>query len=713
MHNTTQTTYTGTYIEELPSTVRTITGVSTSITAFIGRALKGPVNDPRLIHSFEQFERMFGGLWIKSNMSYAVYQYFQNGGNDALIVRVHNGATKSTIDIGGAFVIEAAHEGAWSRNLEIQIEPIDQTSQEIREAIHTELAIDAPNIFTLFNLFVLVRTRPDHEPETLETFRLLSTKNLSPHFVGKVLEEESDLIRIHDPGTVQAIQPQAAAALPPLQSYEPGQLITYKVATSGDDGEQLRDQDIYSPNKPRSGILALDKADLFNLLCVPPYSDFDVNLDVYSSAVTYCEERRAIFIVDPPSNWKSADDPMKDSIGIDSNNGGFRQLRHKNAAIFFPRIKGPDPEMGNNKEREFVPCGVVAGVIARTDSQRGVWKSPAGIETALIGISDLTVKLTDAESGDLNSRGINCLRLLPSGCIVVWGVRTMRGADSLADQWKYIAVRRMALFIEESLYRGTQWAVFETNDEPLWAEIRLNVSAFMINLFYQGAFQGTTPNEAYLVKCDRETTSQDDVNRGIVNIVVGFAPLKPAEFVIVKIQQHAGKLIEDNSKKLPKFRLSSTTSYPYKNFKFRIKWDGKYIAGVSKVSALKRTTEVAEHREGDDPSTSRKIAGRTKYDPIILERGITHDMDFEKWANKVLNSGTGFGAEVSTKDVTLEVYNEVGQFTIAYKIYRCWVSEYQALPDLKANANAVLIEYIKLENEGWERDESVTAHSER
>jgi hypothetical protein len=190
----------------------------------------------------------------------------------------------------------------------------------------------------------------------------------------------------------------------------------------------------------------------------------------------------------------------------------------------------------------FAPAGAVAGVIARTDAQRGVWKAPAGIEATLIGVNELAVSLTDMEQGLLNPQGINCLRALPGAGRVVWGARTMRGSDRLADQWKYLPVRRTALFIEESLYRGTQWVVFEPNDEPLWSQIRLNVGSFMHNLFRQGAFQGTTPREAYLVKCDAETTTQNDINLGVVNILVGFAPLKPAEFVIIRIQQLAGQV---------------------------------------------------------------------------------------------------------------------------------------------------------------------------
>jgi phage tail-like protein len=167
---------------------------------------------------------------------------------------------------------------------------------------------------------------------------------------------------------------------------------------------------------------------------------------------------------------------------------------------------------------------------------------------------------------------------------------------------------------------------------------------------------------------------------------------------------------------MAEFSVNPTRFDPYKNFKFRVKWDGRYVAGVSKVSALKRTTEVVEHREGGDPSTSRKSPGRSKFEAITLERGVTHDTEFEAWANKVWNFGAGLGAEVSLrdfrKDITIEVYNEAGQLALAYKVFRCWVSEYQALPDLDANANAVAIQHIKLENEGIERDLEVPEPAE-
>jgi len=189
----------------------------------------------------------------------------------------------------------------------------------------------------------------------------------------------------------------------------------------------------------------------------------------------------------------------------------------------------------------FAPAGAIAGVIARTDATRGVWKAPAGLDATLGGVASLSVPLSDPEIGQLNPLGINCLRASPGAGHTVWGARTRAGSDRLASEWKYLPVRRTALFLEESLFRGTQWVVFEPNDAPLWAQIRLNVGAFMSNLFRQGAFAGTTPREAFFVKCDAETTTQDDVNLGIVNIVVGFAPLKPAEFVVIRLQQLAGQ----------------------------------------------------------------------------------------------------------------------------------------------------------------------------
>jgi phage tail sheath protein FI len=215
---------------------------------------------------------------------------------------------------------------------------------------------------------------------------------------------------------------------------------------------------------------------------------------------------------------------------------GLTGVATRNAALYYPRIRRADPLRGGSIDT-FAPCGAVAGVIARTDGSRGVWKAPAGLEAGLTGVVDLSVNLTNDENGSLNRVGVNCLRTFREVGAVVWGARTLRGSDTLSDDYKYVPVRRLALFLEESLYRGTQWVVFEPNDEPLWSQIRLSVGAFMQDLFRKGAFQGTTPRDAFFVRCDAETTTQYDIDRGIVNIQVGFAPLKPAEFVIISIQQ--------------------------------------------------------------------------------------------------------------------------------------------------------------------------------
>ena len=248
-----------------------------------------------------------------------------------------------------------------------------------------------------------------------------------------------------------------------------------------------------------------------------------------------CAERRAFLIVDAPASW--------DVLGAVDAVDDFSAIDRSHAALYFPRLRIPDPLQENELE-DFAPCGAVAGVISRTDATRGVWKAPAGIEAKLEGVLGLSINglkgnLTDGEVGRLNPIGVNCLRAFPVIGHVVWGARTLEGADALASQWKYVPVRRLALFIEESLVRGTQWVVFEPNDEPLWAQIRINVGAFMHTLFRQGAFQGTTPQDAYFVKCSSETTTQADVDNGTVNIVVGFAPLKPAEFVVISIRQWA------------------------------------------------------------------------------------------------------------------------------------------------------------------------------
>jgi phage tail sheath protein FI len=280
----------------------------------------------------------------------------------------------------------------------------------------------------------------------------------------------------------------------------------------------------------RTGLFALEGVDIFNILCLPGIEDSGILMECDA----YCQSRRAFMIVDAPVGQVQPSQINATMLGT--------ALPHsKNAAVYYPWIQIANP-LNGGALRTTAPSGTIAGLYARIDGSRGVWKAPAGTEAVLNGVRRLTYTLTDAENGLLNPLGVNCLRIFPSISAVSWGSRTLDGADSTASEWKYIPVRRTALYIEESLYRGLKWVVFEPNDEPLWAQIRLNVGAFMHDLFRQGAFQGQKKNDAYFVKCDSETTTQNDINLGRVNIWVGFAPLKPAEFVILYLQQMAGQI---------------------------------------------------------------------------------------------------------------------------------------------------------------------------
>lgn len=517
-------TYPGVYIEEIPSGVRTITGVATSITAFIGRALRGPTDQPATINSFADFERGFGGLWVDSSMSYAVRDFYLNGGSQAIIVRLYRpeAGTNETASLQvGDLSLEAAYPGSWGNKLRVRVDH-DTRPPEPGEATDS-----------LFNLFVRDGTTGD-----VEEFRNVSITAGHTRQVDKVLENESRLVRMA--GALPATRPPEHDDPQPGQDLwednTPATNTAVAVADEASDGDPLEEENYTGAGKEaaKEGLYALEKADLFNILCLPPYlASGDVDTSLVTAAATYCEKRRAMLLVDPPSNWNDKEDAKNGVSGVGTSS--------KNAALFFPRLRLPNP-LKDSQVEDFVPGGAVAGIFARTDAQRGVWKAPAGLEATLVGVPQLSVPLTDAENGELNPLGVNCLRTMPGAGRVVWGSRTLQGNDRLASEWKYVPVRRMALFIEESLYRGTQWVVFEPNDEPLWAQIRLNLGAFMQNLFRQGAFAGKTPREAYFVKCDSETTTQNDINLGIVNIVVGFAPLKPAEFVVIKIQQIAGQI---------------------------------------------------------------------------------------------------------------------------------------------------------------------------
>ncbi len=278
------------------------------------------------------------------------------------------------------------------------------------------------------------------------------------------------------------------------------------------------------------------EVDLFNLLVLPKdrgHSDA-MTRSLWGPASSFCQARRAFLVMDPPDGWVNAQSAVSASVGVNTLRVG---LVKDYAAIWYPRLKLTE----NGKDVFVGPSGAIAGLIARTDNTRGVWKAPAGTQATLLGVTGVETKFSDAENGTMNPKAVNTVRVFPEG-IVSWGTRTMDGDDSFGSEYKYVPIRRLALFIEESLYRGIKWVVFEPNDAQLWAQIRLNVGAFMNNLYQQGAFQGSKPSDAYFVKCDAGTTTPNDQDLGIVNIVVGFAPLKPAEFVVLTLQQIASAL---------------------------------------------------------------------------------------------------------------------------------------------------------------------------
>ena len=488
--------YPGVYIEEVPSGVRTITGVATSITAFAGWAAKGPTDKAQLVLNWQDYERLFGGLHKDSNLGYAVNQFFANGGNQAYVIRlVGSGNLAAHVTLNGKLKVEGKNPGVWAEAY---------TAQSILSEFDS----------SRFALAVIETATNS----VVEKFVNLSMDEDDSRFAPSVISDQSEILKA---SKVSA----ASNDTPPAD--------TTAALTSGNDGTLLLPNAVNFENALTAtggGINLLDRVDLFNIMCVPG----ETKPSKVSELETFCKDRRAFLIVDCADNATFSSlqsGPSTSLTGSDSIN----------AAFYFPWVNAPDPLM-EGRARAFPPCGMVAGIYARTDSQRGVWKAPAGTEASLNGITSLGFNLSDGEQGFLNPKGINVLRNFPVYGPVVWGARTLAGNDDRGSEWKYIPVRRLALFLEESLYRGTQWVVFEPNDEPLWAQIRLNVGAFMNSLFKQGAFQGTSARDAYFVKCDKETTTQNDINKGIVNILVGFAPLKPAEFVILKIQQIAGQI---------------------------------------------------------------------------------------------------------------------------------------------------------------------------
>ncbi len=416
------------------------------------------------------------------------------------------GVVSAAATAGGSLTLFANSPGVWGNTLLVSVTP--QPSNPSRFSV------------------LVQQVATTGQTVTLESFVNMSVLPTDPSYVVTVINNDSNYITFTNPLTGAVVAPTVA----------PG-AATQVPFTGGADGSVLNPMDgnfesaLFPLANPNAGVHLLDRVDIFNLLCVPGETD----APTIANLQAYCVKKRAFMIVDSPQNTTIAN--MIQSGPVGSTTGSITdQSVAGNSAFYFPWIQAPDPLAGN-RSRLFPPCGFVAGIYAATDGARGVWKAPAGIEAAFIGNSGLQFAMTDLENGGLNPQAANCLRGFKVYGDVVWGARTLAGNDQAGSQWKYVPIRRLALFLESSLYDGTQWVVFEPNDATLWGQIRMNVGTFLQGLFLQGAFAGTTPAQAYFVKCDAENNPPSSVALGVVNILVGFAPLYPAEFVVIQIQQ--------------------------------------------------------------------------------------------------------------------------------------------------------------------------------
>ena len=557
------TTYPGVYVVEERSSVHTIVGVPTSVAAFVGSASRGPVNAPVRINNWSEYERTFGGFDSSSALSYAVYLFFANGGSAAQVVRAdaagNDAAKTATVQVDGGVTLAAASPGSWGNSLQVAMDKENVTGDAFNLTVsdptsgRTErfsgVSLKGPNsLQTALRTSTLVRLAPPAKngdkgaaDKPADTPPAQPTANPPAQPPANPADNAPGNPPAQPPAAPPANAPAQPPASPPAQPADApagqpgGQDAGKPAAKSGSGGADATAGKL----DVESGWNSLASVDIFNMLCLPTFPDATYSAAQSGTAAAFCRAHRAVLIVDPPKDWPASGLTFQQVTSTNvAITGAADDLTC--AAVYYPNLVVTD--RGSGEPRVCGPSGAVAGVWARTDVARGVWKAPAGTDAGLTGVVDLNAHLINSDIGVLNPLAVNCLKTIPFTGPVVWGARTVAGADELGSEWKYLPVRRTALFLEESLFRGTQWAVFEPNDEPLWASLRLNIGAFMNSLFRQGAFQGSTPQDAYFVKCDAENNPQNDIDRGIVNILVGFAPLKPAEFVVIHIEQLAGQL---------------------------------------------------------------------------------------------------------------------------------------------------------------------------
>src|SRR5216684_259621 len=520
--------YPGIYIEELPSTSHTITAAPTSIAVFVGYT--HPFKTANFgkavqLFSFTDYEREFGGPFsgnlLDHNVPLAVREFFLNGGSEAYVVGIQaknyfDNTSPTPADVGDVLAATLTRDGVHYRSIELT-DDIPGPSGPVSVSPQISIA-NVASAGKVADITLTYGSRPPEVYRGVSTDAQISGHD-NPDFVKTRLAGSSYIVV----DTVDAGATFTATTAGPLtlaQTIPATAVSTFEAsafnAVFATDGD-------------------LDKVPIFNLLVLPGIT----HPSVLSTALAFAEHKQAFVIIDPSANATASPSATapKTYVGTDFDS----VPKSPNGAFYFPYLKTSDPIGGS--AIALPPSGYVAGIFARTDTNRGVWKAPAGLETTVLdttGVID-DGRMTDLRQGQLNLAGVNCLRTFPGIGTVNFGARTLVSANPAYEQWRYVPVRRTALFIEQTLYRNLGWAVFEPNDNPLWVALTTSVEQFMLALFNRGAFQGSKPSDAFLVRCDASTTTQTDINNGVVNIIVGFAPLKPAEFVIVKIAQLAGQ----------------------------------------------------------------------------------------------------------------------------------------------------------------------------
>ena len=496
---------------EQPGSIRVITRAATSIAAFVGRALKGPVNQPVPVRSFADYTRVFGGLWQPSTLSYAVEQFFENGGRCAVIVRVVNGARPPslTLPAGAAGKLILRGVGAGSR--EFLRASVDYDGIDGREPDRFNLVIQR------------VRTAGSEQIEDQEILRRLSVTPGSDRFVADVLLE-SRLVRVQ--GSVPTERPTRTPAA------SNGAVIGYTPSNpDGDDGGPITDYDVIGSAQSGTGIFALQSAPDINLLCIPPLTrEQDVGLSTLLVAGRFCRERRAMLIIDPPSEWSSS------AAALD----GMRHwpFRSEDAAMYFPRIVAFDRLRG--RFEMFAPCGVAAGMIARGDETCPVWSAVEGEDAVLRPGIRPAWNVSMSDRTRLMTAGINLLTAVRIAPKFAASPRTLASGAAAVSDWRYLSARRLALFIMTSVERGTRWMSFERNVPSTWTLARAQVEAFLESLYAEGAFVGRTGEEGYFVVCDERVNTQETLRAGKFNLAYGFSATKPGEYHVFLVTHGPG-----------------------------------------------------------------------------------------------------------------------------------------------------------------------------